>query len=74
MKRKRTYRSAIKHLIYNLKKLQYSINKRGGKIPIDLCICRYRLEEYIKMIELLEKKGCRVDQSGVKIQTLAHYF
>jgi hypothetical protein len=74
MKRKRTYRSAIKHLIYNLKKLQYSTTIKGKKIPIDLCICRYRLEEYIKLIDILEKKGCRVDQSGVKIQTLAHYF
>jgi hypothetical protein len=74
MKKKRTYRSSIKHLIYNLKKLQFSINKRGGKIPIDLCICRYRLEEYIKMIELLEKKGCTIDKTGMKTKTFDEYL
>ena len=66
MKKKRTYRSSIKHLIYNLRKLQYSSSRKGKKIPLDLCLCRYRLEEYIKIISALEHQGFKVTPEGMK--------
>ena len=65
MSKKRTYRSSIKHLIYNLKKLQYKNTRKGKKIPVDLCICRYRLEEFIKIIDFLGSKGYTVNEKGI---------
>jgi len=65
MKKKRTYKSSIKHLVYNLKKLQYKNTRKGKKIPVDLCICRYRLEEYIKVISALECQGFKVTAEGM---------
>jgi hypothetical protein len=65
MKKLKSYRNSILHLIYNLNKYQQKQNRRGKLIPVDICICRERLQEYVQVIEHLQKLGYTVNKTGL---------